>query len=284
MLSLKSASRHLKVNSPVFHQSKEMFLKGRCSMKDRIREFAIGLGIDDVGFAAVADYKSPLSTPIRDIYPNVKSIVVMALKELDNCDSENQQIMMHGKMNTMAFARSCNYRVARFIQREYKSHAMSVQSSFPIKIDKATGMAMGDVSMRHAAVAAGLGSFGRHNLVIHPTMGTRVAFNAILTDLELASDPPVERLCNDCGLCVDNCPGHALDEEGKTDYTKCLKVSQPFGFRSNFIFHNKFINSSLEEQNKMLRDPQYFRLYQASLIGFQYTCFNCMALCPIGEE
>jgi len=24
-------------------------------------------------------------------------------------------------------------------------------------------------------------------------------------------------------------------------------------------------------------------LYRASFIGFQYTCFNCIAACPIGE-
>jgi epoxyqueuosine reductase QueG len=253
-------------------------------VKNRIREFALGLGVEDVGFAAVEDYKSPLSTPIRDIFPNAKSIVVMALKELDNCESENQQIMMHGKMNTMAFARSCNYRVARFIQKECKARAMSIQNSYPIKVDSATGMAIGDVSLRHAAVAAGLGSFGRHNLVIHPKMGTRVSFNAILTDLELASDPAIDRLCNDCGFCADNCPGHALDEEGKTDFIKCIKVSQPYGFRSNFIFQNKFIDCNPEGQKKMLRDPQFFRLYQAPMIGFQYACFNCMIACPIGEE
>jgi NAD-dependent dihydropyrimidine dehydrogenase PreA subunit len=83
---------------------------------------------------------------------------------------------------------------------------------------------LGDVSLRHAAIAAGLGNFGRHNLVIHPQIGSRVVFTAVMTNLDLPSDPPVsERICTDCNICVENCPAHALDEEGKTDDMKCLK-------------------------------------------------------------
>ncbi|MGI6412353.1 MAG: hypothetical protein ACOXZ5_01555 [Syntrophomonadaceae bacterium] len=252
-------------------------------MKNTIKDYALGLGLDDIGFAAAEDYKSPLSTPINDIFPGVKTIIVMALKELDNCESENKQIAMHGKMNAMAFARSCNYRVARFIQKEFKAKVMSVQSSYPIRIDEKTKLAVADVSLRHAAVAAGLGSFGRHNLVIHPEMGTRVTFNAILTDLVLPPDPPRERLCNDCNLCVENCPGNALATEGQTDYAKCLECSQPYGFRSNVKFWSKFFSSSEEEQQKMLRNPRYFQMYQAQLVGFQYTCFECVKACPFGD-
>jgi len=32
-------------------------------MKERIRRFASGLEVDDVGFAAASDYRSPLSPP-----------------------------------------------------------------------------------------------------------------------------------------------------------------------------------------------------------------------------
>ena len=99
-------------------------------MKDKIRDFAISLGIDDIGFADVEDYHSPISTPIHEIFPNAKSIIVMAFGELDNCDSENEQIKIHGRMNLSAFSRSCNYRMARFLQKEFKAQVMSIQGSF----------------------------------------------------------------------------------------------------------------------------------------------------------
>jgi hypothetical protein len=39
---------------------------------------------------------------------------------------------------------------------------------------------------------------------------------------------------------------------------------------------------STEEQQALLKDPLFMSLYKASFIGFQYTCFNCIAVCPIG--
>jgi epoxyqueuosine reductase QueG len=138
-----------------------------------------------------------------------------------------------------------------------------------------------DVSLRHAAVAAGLGVFGRHNLVIHPRFGTRILFTAVLTDLALPSDPPVtDELCNDCGLCVEGCPAKALETEGRTEDMKCLRVSQPYGIGSAIGFIRKVAGATPEEQKAMFMDPRFLNLYQASFIGFQYECFRCMAVCP----
>jgi hypothetical protein len=39
-----------------------------------------------------------------------------------------------------------------------------------------------------------------------------------------------------------------------------------------------------EQQKGMLLDPRFLHLYQASFIGFQYECFRCMAVCPIGIQ
>jgi epoxyqueuosine reductase QueG len=254
-------------------------------MKTRIKEFGLSLGIDDVGIAAVKDYKSPRSPDLQTIFPGAKSFVVLAYKEPSNCESENMQIAMGGRLDIMEFARSSNYRVARFLEKEFKAKAMTVPLSYPLHMSYETRGTLGDVSIRHAAVAAGQGNFGRHNLVIHPKMGTRVVFTAVITNLELFSDPPViEKLCTDCNICVDNCPARALDEEGKTDVMKCLKNSQPYGIGNAIRFWTKFAESTPEEQKKMVRDVNFWRLYQAGFIGFQYFCFNCMKSCPVGQE
>jgi len=116
----------------------------------------------------------------------------------------------------------------RYIDDHYQVKTAPVSFSYPLDMGPEVRGFVGDLSMRHAAVAAGLGVFGRNNLVIHPRFGTRVIFTAILTGLPLNSDPPVqEELCTQCGLCVEACPGQALDEEGKTEMLKCLKVSRP---------------------------------------------------------
>ena len=65
-------------------------------MKDKIRDFVLGLGVDDVGIAAAKDYKSPRSPDLQGIFPGAKSLVVLAYQELSNCESENMQIATGG--------------------------------------------------------------------------------------------------------------------------------------------------------------------------------------------
>jgi epoxyqueuosine reductase QueG len=78
------------------------------------------------------------------------------------------------------------------------------------------------------------------------------------------------------------CPGHALDEEGKTDAFRCLKASQPYGVGGAIRYAERLFEASGEERKEMLRDPMFLSLYQASFMGFQYTCNRCMAVCPAG--
>src|SRR5659263_549140 len=140
---------------------------GRCRrMKERIRRFVSELEIDDVGFAAASDYRSPLSPHLETFFPGARSIVVLAYKELDSCDSPDLHIAMNGRMDLMEFARSCNYKLARHLERSFGASAMTVPASYPMVQNEETKGAVGQVSLRHAAAAAGLGAFGSNNLVI----------------------------------------------------------------------------------------------------------------------
>lgn len=251
-------------------------------MKEKIKKFALELGVDDIGFANVRDYKSPSSPPVKDLFENGKSLIVLAFQELDNCDSESKQLMFAGRTAQGEFSKSCSYRLARFLQKEFKAKVLFIPFSTPFDLSKGP---VGDISLRHAAVAAGLGNFGRHNLVIHPTMGSRVFFTALLTDLEMESDPPIrEKICLDCDVCVANCPAQALEQEGKTDVLRCIKHSQPYGVMSNIQFWHKFIDSTPEEQKELFKSLDYRYLYQANSLGMQYYCFNCLKSCPIGRD
>lgn len=254
-------------------------------MKQLIREFVLSQGADDVGFAAAADYKSKLSPRLTDIFPGVKSLVVIAYRELSTCESGSPQISMNGRLDLMEFSRSMNYKVARFVEAKCSGKAMTVPVSYPLKMDKDTKGAVGEVSMRHAALAAGLGAFGRNNLILHPELGSRVIFTSVLTDLEIESDPQVqESPCDNCMRCVKDCPASALDEEGKTHVMKCLKNSQPYGIGGAIKFGMEYSQAEAEKQQQMLMDPHFWTLYQASFIGFQYFCWNCMKSCPAGKR
>jgi epoxyqueuosine reductase QueG len=127
-----------------------------------------------------------------------------------------------------------------------------------------TPMPFGDIypsifSMRHAAVACGLGELGLNNLFMTPEMGPRVRLTAFITTAPLEQDPMyMERLClgEKCSLCVKACPAKAFGEvydleiAGKSmrlasfDKKKCARRSEfcqgtcvrscPIGMRGNY--------------------------------------------------
>jgi len=199
-------------------------------------------------------------------------------------DSKNPRVNMVGRMAVMDTSKNHLYLTARHVEKKFRTRTSPVLSSYPLDMEAPTFGLIGDLSLRHAAVAAGLGVFGRHNLVIHPRFGSRLSFTGLLTELPLASDPPVrEELCDNCNLCVEACPGRALDVENRTDDMKCLRASQPFGIGSAFGYIRRFLGKPPDEQLAMLKEPRFMSLYQASFIGFQYACFKCIAVCPLGD-
>jgi epoxyqueuosine reductase len=70
-------------------------------MKEKLRSFALSLGIDDVGFASVHDYRSPLSPRLETLFPGVQSISVLACRELSSCESPSLQVAMNGRPSTV---------------------------------------------------------------------------------------------------------------------------------------------------------------------------------------
>jgi epoxyqueuosine reductase len=254
-------------------------------MKESIRHFGLETGADVVGFAAIEDYRSPRTPDPQTLLAGVRSLVVLGYRELDGgLESQNERIRMMSRLAMMSLGTRNNYLLAKFIEDRFRAKAAPIAPSFPLNMAAPFMGVVADFSLRHAAVAAGLGVFGRHNLVIHPRYGTRLIFTACLTDLPIESDAPVrEELCTQCNLCVEGCPAKALDEEGKTDPLKCLRVSQPNGIGGAIAYGKKLIGATPEAQKEQLVSPRFLELYQASFIGFEYHCFKCVTSCPVGR-
>lgn len=251
-------------------------------MDKQIRDYILELGVDDVGFASVKDYQSPKSYEITKFLPDAKSIIVLAFRPLTNCESPSMSVAQNGYLDLFSFARTSSYRIARLLENKYNAKVATIPITYPFEIHN-DRRAIADFSQRHAAIAAGLGTFGRHNLVIHPRFGTRVIFASIITNLELQPSAKCDQdFCIHCNLCVENCPARALDEEGKTDVRKCFGHALPYGMGGEIAFQMKLLGSSPEEQKKMLMDEQYARLRASAHLGNQYMCFNCLKSCPIG--
>lgn len=74
------------------------------------------------------------------------------------------------------------------------------------------GRQYGTISLKHAAVLAGLGVIGKNTLLVNGDFGNLLWLGAVLTDMPLQPDAPAKiAACpKTCRLCVDNCPANAL--------------------------------------------------------------------------
>ncbi len=79
----------------------------------------------------------------------------------------------------------------------------------------------GPLAERDAAIRAGLGFRGKNTNLLTP-IGSFVFLGALLTDVELEFDKPVEKDCGTCRLCIDACPTDALDQAFHLAAERCI--------------------------------------------------------------
>jgi epoxyqueuosine reductase len=79
----------------------------------------------------------------------------------------------------------------------------------------------GPLVERDAAVRAGLGFQGKNTNLLTP-IGSFVFLGALLTDVLLDFDEPVQKDCGSCRLCIDACPTDALDQAYHLAAERCI--------------------------------------------------------------
>lgn len=79
--------------------------------------------------------------------------------------------------------------------------------------DGRTNRSRSIISLKHAAQAAGLGTIGRHSLLITPEFGSMIWLGAVLCAQELEPDAMKVPVCTQCNLCVNACPVNALETQ-----------------------------------------------------------------------
>ena len=179
---------------------------------------AAELGSNLAGVAGAEILNQALEEDFRpeDVLPGCRSVVVMSLHIPDG----SLEIMRRGKTNysynLFGYAylnRELDflaYRMSNFLEERGYATVPVPARNCAIGARK-PGYAM--VSFRHAAVAAGLASFGLSGLALTREYGCRQRFIALPTTAPLR---PAERLldqsevCDGCLECVRHCPAGAL--------------------------------------------------------------------------
>lgn len=283
------------------------------SVEQSIKDYALSLGVDLCGIAPVSRFEgAPEGSHPSDFLPGCKSVISVGLRLIDGViqtifrNFEDGKTKAQGVYGTYGYTIAPNfhllhtvYALAQFIERTTGSFAMPTQVG-PLQ----TGLS---ISQRHAAVAAGLGEFGWHGLVLTPQFGARNRFGSVLTTAELDPDPLYngKSLCNSpkCKVCTTVCPTKALSKHGEKearrvtykdkdgdrsfdychiDMTRCRiginGLMKKTGGNADFVTS---LDASREEVNAAIagiHDPMGG--LQASPT---WKCGKCLAYCPAGH-
>lgn len=179
--------------------------------RDDIKKTAFSLGADLCGIAGMDRFDdAPEGYHPRDVLPSCKSVISFACRFPAGTLACSTAVPYTRVRNSIT-AKMDAIALDLCIALEKKGILAIPIPANESQWDEKTGRFRSVISQKHAAQAAGLGTIGRHSLLITPEFGSMVWLGAVLTEAELPADPVQENICNGCNLCVEICPHNALE-------------------------------------------------------------------------
>jgi epoxyqueuosine reductase len=247
------------------------------SIKDEIKQQAISLGFDTVGFAApeanpfaqagLIEYitqghhgdmqwledKADRRASPKALWPDVQSIIVVGhnygpdfnpMEKLERKDTGN----------ISCYALNQDYH--EVIKKRLKALARSIAQTHGCDVKVFVDTA--PVMEKPLAEAAGLGWQGKHTNLVSREFGSWLFLGSIFTTLPLQPDaqPEMPGSCGTCTSCLDICPTNAFNGPGKLDARRCIAYL------------------TIEHKGQV---PLEFRKAIGNRI---YGCDDCLAVCP----
>ncbi|MGH6618740.1 MAG: tRNA epoxyqueuosine(34) reductase QueG [Alphaproteobacteria bacterium] len=252
--------------------------RDRDAIRDAIRDRALSLGFDAVGFAeaslgsqAGADLAEYLARGYHGdmgwlaagaerraapdvLWPDARSVIAVAANYAphENPLDAHPRMRRSGRGTISAYARNRDYHdvmkkrlraLARWIHED-------LGAGVKLFVDTAP------VMEKPLAQRAGLGWQGKHTNLVSRSFGSWLFLGEVYTDLALAPDEAVADHCGSCRKCQDVCPTNAFPEPYKLDARRCVSYLT--------IEHKGHIDPELREG-----------------IGHRiYGCDDCLAVCP----
>ena len=244
-------------------------------MRSAIRDQALALGFDAVGFAhpaALADAGARLRefvalgrhgdmgwmattlerrADINMLWPEARSAVVVALNYGPDGDPLAAMAQKSvGAISVYAGNRDYHDLIKGRLKRLASATAARFAAEVKVFVDTAP------VMEKPLAQAAGIGWVGKHTNLVSREFGSWLFLGVMLTTLELELDPPEHDHCGTCRRCLAVCPTNAFPAPYQLDARRCI------AYLTNE--HSGHIAAELRP-----------------LIGNRiYGCDDCLAVCP----
>ncbi len=178
-----------------------------------VKEMMYSFGADLCGVASVDRFKdAPQGFHPLDVLPVCKSVISFAVRFPVGallCKTPVPYTRIRNSLTPKMDAIALNM----CIELEKKGIVSVPIPTNESLWDEKTGRWRSIISQKHAARAAGLGTIGRHSLLITPRFGSMVWLGCILCDTEIEPDEMLADICMGCNKCVQACPVNAVEGE-----------------------------------------------------------------------
>jgi epoxyqueuosine reductase len=246
--------------------------KGNPALNLKIRRLVAKIGGDLFGVAS-PDLLAAAPEGFRpqDILPGCRSVIV-AGKRLSDATVETTPSRM---FDTLYFA--VNSFIDQAILKITDTLIREGYQAVGVGPHSLDGKQLrGDISQKHAAVAAGLGRFGLQSLVLTPQFGPRQRWGTVITDAPLKPGAPLAAaLCHPetCGrACITSCPVKVFSAppaEGAAD--------------PNFLPGGLWYYWNIDKPA-----CRTYRAERKSALGWVteggHACAVCLKVCPVGRR
>ncbi|WP_192929585.1 tRNA epoxyqueuosine(34) reductase QueG [Alkaliphilus serpentinus] len=245
------------------------------ALKEDIIEYSKSLGIDLIGFTSAEAFEE--LRPIlasrealghlsgfeegvmeKRINPRLtmedaESIIVIGQSYYHDVDQKNKP-RYHGELARTAWGRDYH-----FVLMEKLTNLAEYIKKLSSNLQYKAFVDTGPLVDRHVAHRAGLGWYGYNSTLINEGYGSWFFIGYLLTNLQLQPDKTLEDQCAGCNLCVEQCPGGAI--EG------------PYSFNAN-----KCLSYVLQQRETIPHEKR------GNLGNRLYGCDICQLVCPHNKE
>lgn len=178
----------------------------------KVKTILLSLGADLCGIASIDRFsEAPNGYHPLDVFPSCKSVISFACRFPVGtllCESHIPYTRARNSITAKMDSIALDFCI-EMEKQQVKCIPIPTNES---QWDSRSNRWRSIVSQKHMAQAAGLGTIGRHSLLITPEFGSMVWLGAVLCDKELTPDILREPVCKHCNLCVEVCPVNALEK------------------------------------------------------------------------
>jgi epoxyqueuosine reductase len=257
------------------------------SLPQKIRQFALEIGFDLVGFTPAeplsndeqafqawlsAGYAGEMAYMARDparranpkqILPEAKTVICLALNyypgDYPEMNIESERPHINGRISRYAWGK--DYHLILEEKLDCLAEYLKQEAGHLVKIKRYVDY--GPVLERAYASRAGLGFIGKNTLLITQEFGSWVFLAELITDLELTQDPLSDRpssQCGSCTLCLEACPTGALVGPFTLDARRCISYL------------------TIENKNEISVN------LQTQMGDWVFGCDICQEVCPYNQQ